>query len=170
MEELHKLREITHHAQDELSKLKDEKRIITAGFGIDGNPQKQIQAVKQHIEQVKSELRALYKTFGLQASGILDNDIKPERKYFIDTIVTAEDGEIIGRAVRLNQSIVENDKAISKLKASLAIDEEKIKIERYLRSIEDKKNRITDLEKNIADLEEDVETSETYIRELEKQL
>jgi uncharacterized protein (DUF3084 family) len=170
MEELTKLREITHHAQDELSKLKDEKRIITAGFGIDGNPQKQIQSVKQHIEQVKSELRNLYKTFGLQASGILDNDIKPERKYFIDTIVTAEDGEIIGRAVRLNQSIVENDKAISKLKASLAIDEEKIKIERYLRSIEDKKNRITDLEKNIADLEDDVEESETYIRELEKQL
>jgi len=168
--ELNALKSVSHSAQDEISVLKDEKRMISAGFGIDGNPQKQIQSVKTHIDQVKDSLRSLYRNFGAQASGIMDEEIAPERKYFIDTIVTAEDGEIIGRAVRLNQSIIDNEKAIGKLKASLAIDDENLKIEKYKRSIEEKKSRITELEKNIDDLEESVRDSEDSIRELQKQL
>ena len=167
--EIDALRKISHIAQDDLSALKDEKRIITASFGIDGNPQKQIQTVKNHINQVNESLNNLYRKFGAQASGI-DEDIAPERKYFIDTIVTAEDGEVIGRAARLSQSINDNEKAIAKLKASLAIDEEKIKIEKYQRSIEDKKNKIIDLKKAISDLEESVSDCERFIHELEKQL
>jgi len=169
-EEIDALRGVSRSAQDEISVLRDEKRMISAGFGIDGNPQKQIQSVKNRIEQIKDNLRSLYKNFGAQASGIMDEEIAPERKYFIDTIVTAEDGEIIGRAVRLNQSIIDNEKAIGKLKASLAIDDEKSKIEKYKRSIEEKKNRIIDLEKSITDLEESVRDSENSISELQKQL
>jgi uncharacterized coiled-coil DUF342 family protein len=167
--EIDNLRGILRTAADELSVLKDERRIISASFGIDGNPQKQIQFVKNHIGEVKEALGVLYKKFGSQAAGI-DDDMSPDRKYFIDTIVTAEDGEIIGRAVRLNQSILDNENAIAKLKASLAIDEEKSKIDKYKRSIEEKKNKITDLEKGIDDLEESVRESENNIRELEKQL
>ena len=170
LEEIESLRNISRSVQSDISALKDEKRMISAGFGIDGNPQKQIQSVKNHIEQVRENLRSLYKDFGAQASGIMDEEIKPERKYFIDTIVTAEDGEIIGRAVRLNQSIIDNEKAIGKLKASLAIDDEKSKIEKYKKSIEEKKNRIIDFEKSIAELEEDVRDSENSIVELQKQL
>jgi len=168
-EEIDSLRAVSRSAQDEISVLKDEKRMISAGFGLDGNPQKQIQSVKNHIEQVKESLRALYRKFGAQASGI-DEEIKPERKYFIDTIVTAEDAESIGRAVRLNQAIVDNEKAIGKLKASLAIDDEQSKIEKFKRSIDEKKGKILDLEKAIADLEESVRDSESSINELQKQL
>jgi uncharacterized coiled-coil DUF342 family protein len=156
--------------QDEISALSDEKRIITAGFGIDGNPQKQIQFVKNHITQVNESLGKLYRNFGAQAAGIMDAEINPDRKYFIDTIVTVEDGETIGRAVRLNQSLFDNEKAIEKLTASLKIDEEKTKIEKFQRTIEDKKKRIIDLEKGIADLEESVSDCRKYIQELEKQL
>jgi len=168
--EINKMREISRSAMDELSQLKDEKRLISAGFGIDGNPQKQIQSIKNHIAQIREELRALYKNFGAQAAGIMDEEISPDRKYFIDTIVTAEDGEIIGRAVRLNQSIIENDKAIDKLRASLSIDEEKVKIEKYQRTIQEKKDRIVDLEKAITDLEGNVGDSEKNILELQKRL
>ena len=167
--EIDVMRNFSKTAQDEMSALKDEKRIITASFGIEGNPQKQIQSVKNHIAKVNENLSALYRKFGLQTAGI-DEDITPERKYFIDTIVAAEDAEIISRAVRLNQSIHENEKAIEKLRASLSIDEEKSKIEKYQKSIEDKKNKINDLKKGIADLEESVCDSEKYIHELEKQL
>jgi hypothetical protein len=155
---------------DEISNLKDEKRMISASFGLDGNPQKQIQNLKNHITHVRESLRTLYRNFGAQAAGIMDADILPERKYFIDTIVTAEDGEIIGRAVRLNQSLIDYDKAINKLLASLAIDEERSKIEKYLKSIDDKKNRIVDLERAIVDLEESVRDAESNIHELQKQL
>ena len=160
---------ISRSAADEISSLKDERRIITASFGIDGNPQKQIQSVRNHINQVKESLAGLYRKCGAQTAGV-DEDISPDRKYFIDTIVTAEDGEIIGRAVKLNQSIIENEKAIAKLKASLAIDEEKNKIEKFRKSIDDKRNKIKDFEGSIADLEESVRDSEKYIHELEKQL
>jgi len=167
--EIDSLRGISKTAMDEVAILKDEKREISAGFGIDGNPQKQIQSVKNHISEVEETLRGLYKKFGAQASGI-DDDIAPERKYYIDTIVTAEDGEIIGRAARLNRAIFDNEKAIGKLRASLAIDEEKTKIEKSLRSIEDKKSKISDLENDIAGLEGNVRESEAYIQELQKQL
>jgi len=168
--ELDKLREISRTAADEISVLKDERRLIAAGFGADGNPQKQIQTLKNHIGQVREDLRVLYKNFGVQAAGIMDAEIQPERKYFIDTIVTVEDGEIIGRAGRLSQSIFDYDKSINKLRASLSIDEEKAKIEKFKRSIEDKNNRITEFEKDIADLEESVSQSEEHIQELQKQL
>ncbi|MCL2175976.1 MAG: hypothetical protein FWB73_08035 [Treponema sp.] len=168
--EIEVLRNITKTVQDEIAVLKDEKRIISAGFGIDGNPQKQIQFVKNHITQVNEALSALYRNFGAQAAGIMDAEINPDKKYFIDTIVTAEDGETIGRAVRLNQSISDNEKAIIKLRASLSIDEERSKIEKYQRTIEDKKKRIEEFEKNISELEESVRDSMKYIQELEKQL
>ncbi|MCL2442596.1 MAG: hypothetical protein FWD13_03930 [Treponema sp.] len=169
LSDFNNLRSISHSAKDELSSLKDEKRIITASFGMEGNPAKQIQSVKNHINNVKEALGCLYRKFGAQAAGI-DENITPERKYFIDTIVSAEDGEIIGRAARLNQSIADNEKLIEKLRASLAIDEEKTKIERLQKSITEKKNKIDDIQKVITDLEANVRDCENCIKELQKQL
>jgi len=169
-QEIDAIRSVSKIVQDEISSLKDEKRIISASFGIEGNPQKQIQSIKNHISHINESLAALFRTFGAQASGIMDEEIDPNRKYFIDTIVTAEDGEIIGRAVRLNQSLADNEVAIGKLRAALAIDEENAKIDKYKKSIEDKKDKIAEMEKNIKDLEESVRDSEGYIQELQKQL
>jgi len=169
-QEIEKVRAVSRTAMDELTMLRDEKRMISAGFGIDGNPQKQIQNLKNHIAQVREQLRSLYRNFGAQACGVMDSEIVPDRKYFIDTVVTAEDSEIIGRAVRVNQSIFDYDKAIAKLKASLAIDEENSKIEKYRKSIEEKKTRILEFEKAMADLNDSVRESEAKIQELQKQL
>jgi uncharacterized coiled-coil DUF342 family protein len=168
--EIDRMLEVSRAAMSELSSLKDERRMISAGFGIDGNPQKQIQNLKNRINEIRDNLRNLYRTFGAQAAGIMDAEILPERKYFIDTIVTAEDGEIIGRAVKMNQTVIEFETNIGKLTASLAIDEENAKIEKYQRSIEDKNNRIDELKRAIDDLEENVRDSQAYIQELRKQL
>jgi len=168
--EIAKLREISGAAMEALLALKDEKRLISASFGADGNPQKQIQNLKNRINEIRDNLRNLYRTFGAQAAGIMDAEIAPERKYFIDTIVTAEDSEIIGIAVKMNQAIIEFESTIGKLTASLAIDEESAKIEKYQRSIEEKNNRIDELKKAINDLEENVRNSQAYIQELKKQL
>jgi uncharacterized coiled-coil DUF342 family protein len=168
--EIDKMLEVSRAAMGELSSLKDERRMISAGFGIDGNPQKQIQNLKNRINEIRDNLRNLYRTFGAQAAGIMDAEILPERKYFIDTIVTAEDGEIIGRAVKMNQTVIEYETNISKLSASLSIDEENAKIEKYQRSIEDKNSRIDELKRAIDDLEENVRDSQAYIQELKKKL
>jgi uncharacterized coiled-coil DUF342 family protein len=168
--EIDKMLEVSRAAMNELSLLKDERRMISAGFGIDGNPQKQIQNLKNRINEIRDNLRNLYRTFGAQAAGIMDAEILPERKYFIDTIVTAEDSEIIGRAVKMNQTVIEYETNIGKLSASLAVDEENAKIEKYQRSIEDKNNRIDELKRAIDDLEENVRDSQAYIQELKKKL
>jgi prefoldin subunit 5 len=168
--EIDKMLEVSRAAMNELSSLKDERRMISAGFGLDGNPQKQIQNLKNRISEIRENLRNLYRTFGAQAAGIMDAEILPERKYFIDTIVTAEDSEIIGRAVKMNQTVIEYETNIGKLSASLAIDEENAKIEKYQKSIEDKNNRIDELKRAINDLEENVRDSQAYIQELKKKL
>jgi len=164
------VRDASRFILDEIANFKDEKRIISAGFGIDGNPVKQIQTVKNHITQINELLGILYRNFGSQAAGIMDAEIDPDRKYFIDTIVTAEDGEVIGRAVRLNQSLFDNEKAVAKLTASLQIDEEKEKIDKYQKTIEEKKKRIIEFEKTIVELEENISECAKHIQELEKQL
>ncbi|WP_461248048.1 hypothetical protein, partial [Treponema sp. R6D11] len=168
--EINALLGVSKAAMDELSILKDERRMISAGFGADGNPQKQIQNLKNRITEIRENLRNLYRTFGAQAAGIMDSEILPERKYFIDTIVTAEDSEIIGRAVKMNQTIIEYESTIGKLSASLAIDEENAKIEKFQRSIEEKNIRINELKRAIDDLEDNVRDSQAYIQELQKQL
>ncbi|MDR0442466.1 MAG: hypothetical protein LBH44_03570 [Treponema sp.] len=168
--EIEKLRNVSRSLLNELSVLRDEKRVISAGYGVDGSPQKQIQNIKHHIAHVREELRALYMNFGAQVAGIQDAGVTPERKYFIDTFVSAEDGEVIGRAVRLNQSILDDDAAIGKLRASIAIDEERAKIDKYRRSIDDKKDRIAEHERAIIDLENNIKDAQVRIEELQKLL
>lgn len=169
-DQIENVRSLSNSTMDELTKFRDEKRILFAGFGVDGSPQKQIQTLKNRITSVKDELRLLYRNFGAQAAGIMDAEIPPQRKYFIDNLVTAEDGENIGRAVKLNQAVVESEKEIAKLQASLTIDEENTKIDKFRRQIDEKKSRISDLEKQIADLGESIKDSEAFIKELQKAL
>ncbi|MDR0487528.1 MAG: hypothetical protein LBG91_04705, partial [Treponema sp.] len=168
--EVERVRSASRSVLEETVVLRDEKRVISAGFGIDGSPQKQIHSINHHITEVRECLRRLYRNFGAQTAGITDAGVTPERKYFIDAIVSAEDGEIIGRAVRLNQSIIDSDTAIGKLRAAISIDEEKVKIEKYRKSIGDKKDRIAEFERVIADLEDGIKDSEAYINELQKLL
>jgi chromosome segregation ATPase len=169
-EEIAGLRSLSRTALNEIGVLKDEKRAISAAFGLDGSPQKQIQNIRNQILKIKEELRFLYMNFGAQAAGIMDAQISPERKYFIDNFVSAEDSETIGRAVRLNQAILDDETAIAKLKAAIAIDEEKSKIEKFKRSINEKRDRIAELERAIIDIEDNIRNSESEIRELENQL
>jgi peptidoglycan hydrolase CwlO-like protein len=168
--EIERLNGLSRAVMEEVAVLRDEKRQLSAGFDIEGNPQKQIANLKSQINSVMEKLKSLYRNFGTQLAGIMDAEISPERKYFIDTIVTAEDSEIIGRAVRLNQLIINDDIAIDKLRASLAIDEEKAKIDKFQRYIEEKKSRIAECEQAIIGFEGNIKEAENRIHELQKGL
>ena len=159
---------------EELKKLRDEKRLISADFDAQGNPLKRIQSLKNNIAQAKENLTILYRRFGsLAVSAGAGNDtteLFPQRKQFIDSLINPEDQDVLGNAARLSQVIQDNETAIGKLRASLAIDGEKTKIEKYQKSIQDKKMRITDAQRAIADLESSIRDSEKYIEELQKLL
>ena len=156
---------------DELAKLKEEKRGISSGFDVDGNPLKQIQALKSHIGRVKEELRVLYRKFGAQAA-LPDSakDLSAPRKEFVGSLVAADDQEIIDNAGKLKQTIHENEAAIEKLRASLAIDGEKAKIDKCRKTIMEKRLRIAEAERAIAELEAEIRDSENQIEELRKLL
>jgi len=146
-----------------LKKLQDEKRLITAGFDVQGNPLKQIQSLKNHIGHARDELSILYRRFAVQA-------VSADVPDFIHTLIVPEDREVLDNAARLSRVIQDNETAIGKLRTALAIDEEKSKIEKCRNSIESKKMRIAEAQKAIADLEGSIADSEKHIEELQKLL
>jgi chromosome segregation ATPase len=148
---------------EELKKLQDEKRLITADFDVQGNPLKQIQSLKNHIGHAREELGILYRRFGGQA-------VSADAPEFINALIVPEDREVLDNAARLSRAIQDNETAIGKLRTALAIDEEKAKIEKCRNSIEDKKKRIADAQKAIADLQGSITDCEKQIEELQKLL
>jgi len=169
--EIKELHEQIKVLSEELAKLKEEKRAISTAFDVEGNPNKQIQALKNHIGQVKEELRTLYRNFGAQAAlPDSSNDLSAQRKEFVSSLVTADEQEIIDNAGKLKQTIHDNEEAIGKLRASLAIDVEKTKIEKCHKTILEKRLRITEAERAIVELETEIKDSEKHIEELQKLL
>ena len=145
-----------------LESIREEKKVISGSFSAEGGPLKHIQSLKNYIAHSQDELKSLYKRIGAEAifTGAA------ERRECIVALVRQEDGEILDNAARIDKSIHEAETAIEKLRASLAIDDEKAKIEKYRRMINDRKDRIAQAEKNIAEFEEGIRDSESSIERL----
>ena len=147
----------------ELAELREERRKISGSFYDEGDPLKQIQTLKNHIAHIRDELKALYRRIGAEAASI--DGI--ERRQVIDSLVNPDDKEILDNAARISRLIHDDETAIEKLQASLAIDEEKAKIEKYRKMIQDKKDKIAQAEKSIMEFEESIRVSEAAIEKLQ---
>ena len=147
----------------DLEELKEEKKSISGSFNAEGDPLKQIQTYKSQITHIQDELKALYWRIGAEAS-------TDERRQIIDSFIEPEDKEILDSAAQINQSIHDDEAAIQKLQASLDIDDEKVKIEKYREMIQEKREKIARAEKNIAEFEESIRVSEASIEKLQKLL
>jgi hypothetical protein len=150
----------------DLADLKEERRTISGAMNAEGGPLKQIQTLKKNIATVKDELKTLYRRIGAEAASI-DN---VERRQIITALITPDDQEILDSAARAGRSIHNDETAIEKLQASLAIDEEKAQIEKYRKMIQDKKDKIAQAEKSIIKFEENIKVSEANIVKLESLL
>jgi tetratricopeptide (TPR) repeat protein len=150
----------------ELIDLKEERKEISGSFNAEGGPLKQNQTLKNHIAHVQDELKALYRRIGAEAASI-DG---VERRDIINALIKPEDQETLDNAVQISRLIRENERAIEKLQASLAIDDEKEKIEKYRKMIQEKKDKIAQAAKNIAEFEEGIRVSETAIEKLQSLL
>ena len=147
----------------DLAELREERRTISGSFNDEGDPLKQIQTLKNHIAHVRDELKILYRRIGAEAAS-LDGI---ERRQIIDSLISPEDKEILDNAARINRLIHDDETAIDKLQASLSIDEEKAKIEKYRKMIQDKKDKIAQAEKSIMEYEENIRVSEAAIEKLQ---
>jgi len=146
-----------------LAELREERRTISGNFYDEGDPLKQIQTLKNHIALIRDDLKALYRRIGAEAASV--DGI--ERRQVVNSLISPDDKEILDNAARINRLIHDDDTAIDKLQASLAIDEERAKIEKYRKMIQDKKDKIAQAEKNIMEYEENIRVSEAAIEKLQ---
>jgi len=167
-EEVEQKREEQRAIAQDLASLRDEKRKISDGFSSEGGPIRYIQALKNHITQVQNELKVLYRRIGNEATLVDDSvsDNGAKRLEIVKSLIRPEDQENIKSALRMSQTIRDCDTVIEKLKASLAIDDEKAKIDKYRRMIHEKQEKIAQAEKSIVELEGAIRDSEASIEKL----
>jgi len=167
-DEVEQKREEQRAIAQDLASLKDEKRKISDGFSAEGGPIRYIQSLKNHIAQVQNELKVLYRRMGNEAMLIDDSvpETGMERMELVKSLLRPEDQENLSSAARTSQTIRDCDTVIEKLKASLAIDDEKAKIEKCRRMIREKQEKIALAEKNILELEGAIRDSEASIEKL----
>lgn len=172
LDEVRQIGEQSRVLADELAALKEERRKISGGFNSGGGALKQIQVLKSQIAQTLDELKVLYRRFGAEAASITSAEpaAEPaaERRRFIASLAREEDAPDLETAARLNASIRSDETAIEKLRASLAIDDEKAAIKKFLDQIADKKARIAAAEKDITALEASIRNGEEHIEQLQK--
>ena len=156
----------------ELAALKEERREMSDSLNAEGNPVKHIQSLKKHIAGVRDEVKALYRRVGAGAVGIggTADGSNSELRQFVDALIIPADRETMDNAARISQSIQSDEKSIGRLRASLAIDEEHAKIEKFRRMILDKREKIARAEKSITDYEEGIADCEKYIEKLRELL
>ena len=161
-------REELRALSQDLETLKEEKRIISGSFSAEGGPLKQIQSLKKHIVHVHDELNTLYRRVGAEAASVngAADDTAAARRQIFDDYIHEEDQETLDSAARISASVQRAGTEIEKLRASLAIDDEKVKIEKYRKMIQDRKNKIAQAEKNIAEFEAAIQDSEASIEKL----
>jgi septal ring factor EnvC (AmiA/AmiB activator) len=168
--EIVKNRDQARALSEELSALKEEHRQISGEFSASGGPGRQIQNLRKQISNKKDELGALYLRFGqaafaddreAQSSGGSEPGQTP-----LNFLMNAADRVVLDDARRFERSILDNGEDIKKLQASIDIDEELERIEKYRGSIAEKKAWIRDAQRSIEDFENRIKDAEKHIEEL----
>jgi hypothetical protein len=165
-------RERSNALYSDIAVLKEERRIINSSFSAEGGPIKHINTIKSHIANVQNDLRALYRRMGAECAsiGVTWPEAAEGRKQALDSLLQPQDREVLESASRIDKSVHEYEAEIKKLEASLAIDDEKAKIEKFRRMIQDKRDRIAKAEQDIAEYEDGIRDSEAFIQKLQELL
>jgi chromosome segregation ATPase len=162
-EKIDGIRQLSSSLTADLAFLRGEKRKASEVLGAEGNPVKRIQGLEKHIAQTEHEIRNVYRRFGSYS-------LDPAWKDFYDSLFTKEDSALLARIESLEESIKDTDSHIEKLKAAIAIDEEKAEIENLNAGIEAQRRRIAAAEESIAEMQERIGDAENHIEELTKLL
>jgi len=150
----------------DIADLKEERRKINSSFSAEGGPVKHINTIKNHIASVQNDLKTLYRRMGAECASI----DPAERRQALDSLLLPQDAEILESASRIDKTIHDCEEEIKKLEASLAIDDEKAKIEKFRKMIQEKRDRIAKAELEISEFEEGIRDSEAFIQKLQELL
>ncbi|GHT58795.1 hypothetical protein FACS1894109_13580 [Spirochaetia bacterium] len=163
------LKEKAAAAAAELVALRGERRKISDAFGTEGGPVKRIQGLEKHIAHVQGDLKQVYRQFG-EAVSFQAEVPETELGKRIASILTDDDKPVLEKIALLRATAASYVRQIEKLKAAIAIDDEKALIEKMKKNIEDHQDKIKTAESVIAELEDRIAGSEKHIKELESLL
>jgi predicted nucleic acid-binding Zn-ribbon protein len=162
-EEAEELEKKAETLKTELVRLRSERGKLSSTFAVEGGALKRIQSLERHIAYVKGELKTVYRRFGEEAAD-------PAGVAGFAHLFNDDDKPALEKSELARKTIGEYDREIEKLKAAIAIDDEKAGIEKMRRSIQDHQDRIKAGEEAIADLEARIAGAEKHITELERLL
>jgi chromosome segregation ATPase len=151
----------------DLARLKEERRRINDASSPDGGPAKKILALERHIAHSREELRGVCLRYGREIEAADDEEASAETAV---PLMDEADTRLLEDIRESRESIRKYDREIEKLKASLAIDEEKAAIARMEKSIKDHEGRIRAGEEAIASLTAQIKEADARIEELTRLL
>jgi predicted nucleic acid-binding Zn-ribbon protein len=161
-----KIADLRRNSEDlagEIIRLKEERRKIGDLFSAGGGPVKRVLNLEKQIAKAKEELRTVYRLFGEYA-------LNPVWKDYYAPFLMAEDSAQGEKIDFLKKSVRDTETRIEKLRAAIAIDDEKAEIEKLKCSIEDQRRKIRAAQDVITDLETRISGAEHHIEELTKLL
>jgi len=152
----------------EIAALREERRMINSSFSAEGGPVKHINTIKNHIANVQNDLKTLYRRMGAECASIDPaKDLPAERRQALASFILPQDADVLESASRIDKTIHDCEEEIKKLEASLAIDDEKAKIDKFKKMIQEKREKIARAELDIAEFEEGIRDSEAFIQKLQ---
>ena len=166
-------RALSDALSSDIAGLKEERRKINNSFSAEGGPVKHINTIRNHIAGVQNDLKALYRRMGAECASI---DVKDTargdaaRGQALASLIQPQDAELLEGASRIDKAIHDCEEEVKKLEASLAIDDERAKIDKFRKMIQEKREKITKAEQDIAEYEEGIRDSETFIEKLQSLL
>ncbi|AEF81120.1 hypothetical protein [Leadbettera azotonutricia] len=146
---------------DEIVTLKEERRRISDMIAAGGSPARRVQTIEKHIARARDSASEACRRFGSFA-------IAPAWNDYFDPLLTEEDRSKGDKVKLLREAVKEADVHIEKLKAAIAIDEEKAEIEKLKTDIEVQRRKIAAAEESIAGMEKRIGESSFHIEELQK--
>ncbi|MDR1277730.1 MAG: hypothetical protein LBK02_03180 [Treponema sp.] len=159
LEDIENLKGLSRDSAEELAALREERRKTGLFFNAKGGPVVRIQGLEKQIARIKQELKNLYLQFGEEAA-------KAGNKKRFAPLLNEDDKQTLEKIALLRKTLKEYDREIEKNEASLAMDEEKKKIEKLEQAIREQRDRIAAAEKIIAKYTQKHEASRTRIEEL----
>ncbi|MDR3192261.1 MAG: hypothetical protein LBT87_04260 [Treponema sp.] len=162
-EEAKELEEKVKTLKEELARLRSERRKLNSAFAAEGGAVRRIQGLERHIAHAKDELKTVYRRFGKEAAD-------PARGAGFARLLNGDDKPVLEKSELARKTIGEYDGEIERLKAAIAIDDEKAAIEKMRKSIRDYQDRIEAAGEAITDLEGRIAGAEKHITELERLL
>jgi len=171
--EIEAKRAYSNALSSDIAALKEERRTINNSYSAEGGPVKHINTVRSHIVNVQNDLKAMYRRMGAECASIdpaPKDAAQDQRKQTLDSLLLPQDAEILESASRIDKTIHDCEEEIKKLEASLAIDDEKAKIEKFRKMIQEKRDKIAKAEQDIAEYEEGIRDSESFIEKLQSLL